>query len=381
MTRRKYPKLPNGFGSIKRLSGNRTNPFAVYPPVTQYNNETGSAITPKALTYVDEWLKGVGVLTAYHNGTYTPGMEIPDYLDCKKPADLVQGILAEYNTVKRIKATEPPKMTFKEVYEAFYKWKFEQDTSKKYSNSTKSSSKAAFNNFQVLHDRVFEELHHDDLQRVIDACPLKHASLELMVSLVHQMYAYAKIYKIVTVNESEYLKINKENDDEHGVPFSEDELKILWNNQTDKTVEFILIMCYSGYRIAAYKTIKVDFEEKSFTGGVKTKSSKNRTVPIHSGILPLVERRIKRDGSILSCSTITIRNEMYATLSHLGIPKHTPHDCRHTFSMLCEQYCINDNDRKRMLGHSFGSDITNGIYGHRSLDALRKEIEKIKICC
>lgn len=37
------------------------------------------------------------------------------------------------------------------------------------------------------------------------------------------------------------------------------------------------------------------------------------------------------------------------------------------------------NDRKRMLGHSFGSDITNAVYGHRTLEELRSEIEKIKV--
>ena len=70
--------------------------------------------------------------------------------------------------------------------------------------------------------------------------------------------------------------------------------------------------------------------------------------------------------------------------------KHTPHDCRHTFSALCEQYEVNENDRKRMMGHSFGNDITNATYGHRTTEQLRKEIEKIKmpakpsiiqICC
>ena len=32
-----------------------------------------------------------------------------------------------------------------------------------------------------------------------------------------------------------------------------------------------------------------------------------------------------------------------------------------------------------MLGHSFGNDITNAVYGHRTLDELRTEIEKIQI--
>lgn len=67
-------------------------------------------------------------------------------------------------------------------------------------------------------------------------------------------------------------------------------------------------------------------------------------------------------------------------LSELGIEKHTPHDCRHTFSALCEKYGVNENDRKRMMGHSFGNDITNAKYGHRTVDDLRGEIEKIKVC-
>ena len=29
--RKKYPKLPNGFGSIKYLGKGRSNPYAVYP--------------------------------------------------------------------------------------------------------------------------------------------------------------------------------------------------------------------------------------------------------------------------------------------------------------------------------------------------------------
>lgn len=32
-----------------------------------------------------------------------------------------------------------------------------------------------------------------------------------------------------------------------------------------------------------------------------------------------------------------------------------------------------------MLGHSFGSDVTNGVYGHRTLEELRAEIEKIEV--
>ena len=59
-----------------------------------------------------------------------------------------------------------------------------------------------------------------------------------------------------------------------------------------------------------------------------------------------------------------------------GLGEHTPHDTKHTFSRLCEKYGVRENDRKRMMGHAIG-DITNDIYGHRGIEELRTEIEKI----
>ena len=73
--RKKYPKLPNGFGSIKFLGKGRRNPYAVHPPTKEFTLD-GVPVTPKALCYVDDWMKGFAVLTAYHAGTYKPGMEL-----------------------------------------------------------------------------------------------------------------------------------------------------------------------------------------------------------------------------------------------------------------------------------------------------------------
>lgn len=142
----------------------------------------------------------------------------------------------------------------------------------------------------------------------------------------------------------------------------------------------ILIMCYSGFRISAYKTLEVNLKEKYFKGGIKTLTSKDRIVPIHSSIYHLVCRRIRRDGVLLNQETGDFRRGMYTILQEIGVERHTPHDCRHTFSRLCEKYKVNENDRKRMLGHSFRGDITNEVYGHRTREELRAEIEKIKIC-
>lgn len=240
------------------------------------------------------------------------------------------------------------------------------------------STRAAYNNCSSIHNTQFGQLKYDDLQAILNGCQLKHSSLELIISLLHQIYKYALKYEIVDKDYSAFLYLPKEDDDEAGIPFSAEELETLWKNYQDPVVEMILIMCYSGFRIRAYTDMEVDLEHRCFTGGVKTKSSKDRTVPIHSSIFHLVS--VRHDGSrnLLQCTTNVFRRRMYSTLNRLGIDKHTPHDCRHTFSMLCERYSVNENDRKRMLGHSFGNDITNAKYGHRNLEDLRAEIEKIE---
>ena len=379
--RKKYPKLPNGYGSIRYLGAGRRNPYAVHPPTKEFDLN-GVPQTPKALCYVDDWMKGFAVLTAYKAGTYTPGMENTLNLDKANVGNnnLVQRILADYNQMTRAEVAQPKdQKTFAEVYEEFYDWKFEQDKSKVLSNSARNSSRSAFKHCAVLHDRIFSTLRHDDLQQVVDNCPRKHATLELIVSLYHQMYKYAEIHELCDKDYSAHVQIKIPEDDEHGVPFSESDLAKLWKDKDNPIAEMLLIMCYSGFRISAYQDMHVNLKEWYFQGGVKTSASKGRIVPIHSGIKSLVVTRLKRDGGLLTCTSGTFRKNLRLYLAAIGIEDHTPHDCRHTFSALCEKYHVEENDRKRMLGHKF-NDITNSVYGHRSVEDLRNEIEKIKIC-
>ena len=381
--RKKTIRLPNGYGQIRKLSGNRRNPYGVYPPQLE-EDQNGRRLPVKALCYVSSWTVAFAVLTAYKAGTYVPGME-NDLMAAEKEkapksanTGVVEAILADYTRVRRTMLNEPESYepTFAEVYELYFRDKYE--TGKTYSASARGATNAAFKNCAALHDRVFRELRLDDLQAVVDACPLKHSSVELITILIKQMYKYAEARELCDRDYGKFLKVKTPEDDEHGVPFSDEELRILWNHSDDPTVELILIMCYAGYRISAYKTMEVNLADRYFLGGNKTTSGKNLQCPIYSGTFPLVVRRIKRDGAMLSVSDAKFRAVMYQTLDSIGIVKHTPHDCKHTFSALCEKYGVRENDRKRLLGHKIGN-ITNDVYGHRTLEELRAEIEKIKL--
>lgn len=381
--RKKHPKLPNGFGSIRYLGKNRHNCYAVHPPAKI--DQLGNVVRSPAICYVDDWLKGFSVLTAYKAGTYQPGMERELEIASTTDANtLVSRILADYSTIKGVedKYPEIKKLTFTEVYEQFLAWKFTEGTT--YTLATKNNYTAAYSYCTELYDRAFEDLKAPDLQNFLDKQEgLKKGSLVKILSLFNQMYKYAIFAEIVTERKSQYVRINAVDDGERGTPFSDHELEILWGNSADIDIQLILIMCYSGWRIGEIENLEVNLNERYFKGGSKTKAGKDRIVPIHPCIYNFVKARIEADGTLLNMNKVTYRMfRFYPVLEKLditGTPKHTPHDCRHTFSTLCEKYSVRENDRKRMLGHTFGNDITNAVYGHRTLDELRTEIEKIEV--
>ena len=115
--RKKYPKLPNGYGQIRYLGSNRRNPYGVYPPATEeYPN--GQMKPRKALCYVPDWTTGFAVLTAYRAGTYTQGME-KDFseINNSQSADkFIQSLLANYNIMEGIKSKSNENLNFKEVF-------------------------------------------------------------------------------------------------------------------------------------------------------------------------------------------------------------------------------------------------------------------------
>lgn len=331
----------------------------------------GVPITPKALCYVDDWYKGFAVLTAYKAGTYYKGYEQSLKSDFIADGQLAEKILADYNRSKSAdRKTEG--LTFSQVYEDFYKWKFNGSSAQ----NTVLSYENGYLHCSNLYDREFIGLRYKDLQETVLRCDKGQSTKQNIIKLIHQMYKYAMIMEITDKDYSRFISVDIKSERKSGNPFSDSDLRLMWDNNTG-LISTLLIMCYSGFRISEYKTLKVNLEQNYFRGGIKTNSSKNRIVPIHSAILPMVRESVEKQGKIINCDYKHFLYEIGKELKTLGIKRRTPHDCRHTFSRLCEKYGVRENDRKRMLGHSF-HDVTNAVYGHRQLDDLRQEIEKIK---
>ena len=51
----------------------------------------------------------------------------------------------------------------------------------------------------------------------------------------------------------------------------------------------------------------------------------------------------------------------------------------HGLFELCDKYKVDSLSKKMLLGHALGNDVTDLKYGHRTIEELRAEINKI--CC
>ena len=206
---KRHPKLPNGFGSIKKLSGNRTNPYAVYPPVTEFDLN-GNPVQPKALAYVDNWYKAFGVLSAWKGGSFKPGDAI-EFDDSQITDAFVLDIISAFNYGISSRKSQTD-LTFSEVFQKFIKWEIndlleqERDSDKIRRLKRRRDYLAfAYKNCSSIHNKPFRTLTYEDLQNVVDSCPLKHASKEHIITLYHKMYKYAKLSEITDKNASEYV--------------------------------------------------------------------------------------------------------------------------------------------------------------------------------
>lgn len=369
--RKKYMRLPNAFGSIRYLGKGRSMPYAVHPPCTQ-RDDKGIYVRPAALCYVPDWYTGFAVLTAYHAGTYQPGMEYTISKDVQgSNVDLDAFCRRVLKDVTMMTGAVPEGMTLAEVFEQFIDYKFGATATKTYSPGAEKAYRAGFKHLKPLHNHPISKITLDDLQQCVIDCDRGKGTRANIVLAAKQLYKYAVPRHLCEENPAQFLVVPEGRENVHGVPFTNEEVKIFWKNRSNPIARALVIMCYSGFRVSAYQTLEVHSDH--FMGGIKTDAGKGRIVPIHPGIaelLPLPKELLQT----------TFRKKMYEYLDSIGMtgdPRHTPHDCRHTFSRLCESYGVRDVDRKRMLGHSLSNDITNDVYGHRSVDELMEQIRKI----
>ena len=338
-------KFPNGYGSVVKLSGKRRKPYAV-------RITTGYAVGDDRTTQKYKYL---------------------EYFEKQKDAVLY---LANYNSGQKVKEhqslQEAP--TLEDVYKL---WIDERERRKGLSDSLRNAYNAAFQKYVSLHKRKIRTLRLSDVQPVLDANEdMSRGTVSNMLTVIRGIYHYAMRYELVESDFTGLLIGSGKASKQIHKAFAADEISKLWELQADPVAHFALVTIYTGMRPVEPTLIgpeDIHLDDRYMIGGVKTASGRDRVIPIHHKILPIVEAR---KGS--PCLFEPIRSDVYHKwMSDHGMD-HLPHDGRHTCATLLEAAGVSLHRRKLILGHRV-KDITEGTYTHVGAAELVAEIEKIDV--
>lgn len=322
-------RLPIGYGTVYKLSGKRRKPYIVV--ITKGWTDEGKQIK-EIIGYTTTKKEGLALLEKYH----------------VSPFDI-----------------DESRTTFEDIYKKWYQWKF-KDKDLSYKSEVRYSN--AYRYYSSIKDVPFIDINILMIQDIIDKCDKGYHTKSDIKSLFCQLYEYSKVLNLpVKPISTKYLKIGTFKKSTLHKPFTEKEIDILWNNRNE-TVDLILINIYTGMRpteLLKPKEVHPDF----IISGIKTVSGIDRQIPLHERIKPLMASYPPK------IAYSTYKRHFKEEMDRLGM-EHTPHDCRHTFATRCDLFGVNDLVVKLVLGHKV-DDITKGIYTHKDLQEMVKEINKI----
>lgn len=336
-------KLQNGSGSIVELSGNRRKKFAVR------------------------------ITTGWKDGK-----QVRKYLGYYETQPEAMIALAEYH--KNGVDADLSKSTVEDVYQLWYK-----RLEKKDSTAVLSSARTLYKHVQPLLKVQMSKLKQTHLQDWLDGIDLKPSSKGKVRSSIHQLFEFALANDIVTKNYAKGLEIN-EKIEKAGAVYTQDQIKWLWENQDQELVRIILILIYTGTRISELiqmNKTSIFLSSDYMVGGVKTEAGKDRIIPIHHRIKPLIEKQLEKGKYIITkrdAQPMTYRGfyTNYKTLmKNLGW-EHSVHDTRKTGVSLMHSAGIPMETVRIIAGHA-GDGVTERHYIYKEPQELVKAINKIEI--
>lgn len=340
-------RKPNGYGSIKRLSGNRRRPF---------------------------------VFVVSDAGRQRP----VEYFATQIEAEI---FAADHNKLHHNTSLADHRLTFEELY---HRWLSRHIADTDPSASAICGYRNAFRHCSVLHGMPYSEIKYSDYQRIIDdmrRSGLSYSSLKKVRSLISLMTAYAGKIEAGGKNYAPLLSLGRNHPVRPHKPFSRQKINRLWKIADYPGTDTVLILLYTGMRVGEMlHLLKSDINQKQQL--IRITRSKTeagiRTIPIHHRIQPIISIRMQSPGPYLIADE-SGKPYSYArycamwreVMDKIHASGHTTHDCRHTVATLLDNAGANETAKRRILGHS-GGDITERVYTHKGIRQLRKCIELLK---
>ncbi|WP_370833704.1 hypothetical protein [Acidaminococcus sp.] len=202
-------RKPNGYGCIKRLSGNRRRPF---------------------------------VFVISDAGRQRP----VEYFATQVEAEI---FAADYNKVHNRTSLADHRLTFSELY---YRWLSRHIADTDPSASAICGYKNAFRHCSVLHGMPYAEIKYSDYQRIIDdmrKAGLSYSSVKKVRSLISLMESYAAKIEATGKAYAPLLSLGRNHSVHPHKPFSRQKINRLWNALDTPGTDTVLILLYTGMRV------------------------------------------------------------------------------------------------------------------------------------
>lgn len=318
-------KAPNGWGSIRKLQGNRRKPYMAEKTIGYH------IVNPDAPPEEQKVKRDYYIIGYY------------------KTREEAMMALAEYNK----SPTSTENWTFERV---FSEWAKGRNT---------YNYDSAYRYFEKLYKAKFKDLKTMDLEQAILKSDAPPSTKHKMKILLNQLYKYALKYDIVSTDYASRFAIESPKPKIVRHLYTLDEINALKANLDSAVARVTLVQLYSGMRISEVLSCEVDRENNLFKGGVKTNAGKNRIIPIHSAIQDIEIPKM----------TVNMFQKAFKQFTKKHNLNHTSHDARVTFISKADGL-MSDTTLKLLVGHEI-HDVTKKVYTKKTIDELREAIEKI----
>lgn len=358
-------KRANGTGTIVKLSGNRRKPWMVKVP--EYNED----------------------------GSFT-GRQIPiGYFSSRPEADLC---LAEYNKSHGTYDADKMQYTFADVYNDFKREKFPtkeeqkimKETRKKIIGKLGTSNmwqiSGSYKNSKMLWNKKYIDLRKHDFESVIYSVKeLSPSKLNHIISFFRKMDQYAREQGIITMGYAQFLEIIPEEVQRAKVPFNTSEIERIWEHQGYIIADILLVLLYSCMRINELLEIEIKnifLNDNYMIGGLKTEAGKDRVIPIHHIIKPIIRRYFNPNNKYLftdengnKIEYANYRIDFNNFMNQLNM-EHISHEARLSGRSELDRKGANKICIDRILGHK-SQGIGEQIYTDKTVEELIQTIELI----
>ena len=311
-------KLPNGYGSVYKLSGNRRKPYIAKKTIGF--DDFGKQIF-KPIGYYETKEEGLQALALYNNAPYN--------IDLKN-------------------------ITFSKLYEKWINRKNIKLEKEEISDNTLKLYMNAYKNHCVsLHNKVFVNIKTSDMQILVDNCPFGFTIKIYIKGLCKQLFEFANqlwdnldkedvdlalILIYTGLRPNELLNMKKEN------------------------VYLSKRYMIGGSKTKAGKNRYIPINEK-IAPLIENRLKNNSSYLIGSS----------RD---MAFTYVSFKERWDKMMYDLDL-SYLPYDCRHTCATRLDNVKANKICTKLILGHKI-QDITDGVYTHKNINQLIETINLLK---